>query len=325
MTWQWVRRAQRRASYTLDGKVVVITGGSRGLGLELGRQFAKRGAKLVLIARAQEELAHAREELATGGTEVFTYVADVSEADEARAAIASAAERFGRVDVLVNCAGQIEVGPIEAMTLDDLRQGLRGNFWGAANAIDAAVPVMRAQRAGRIVNISSVGGLVGVPHLAPYVTGKFALTGYSLTLRAELARHGIIVTTVCPGLMRTGSPRKATFKGDAPAEYAWFHLSAALPVLSMSSTSAAERIVEATIDGDARLVLTLQAKAAAVLEALWPDAATFAAGVASRLMPQGESPTPGVAGEDLPDRLPSAWTALDRAAASRNNERGASR
>jgi NAD(P)-dependent dehydrogenase (short-subunit alcohol dehydrogenase family) len=314
-------RLSRAASPSLElaGKAVYITGGSRGLGLELARSFGKRGARLALVARDADELATARAELEGRGYEVVVHAADVSDAEEAKAAVCNAVLRLGHIDVVVNCAGEISVGPFESMTLEDLREGLRGNFWGAANTIDAVLPEMRTRSGGRIVNISSIGGLVGVPHLAPYVTGKFALTGYSLTLRAELAQHGIKVVTVCPGLLRTGSPRNASFKGDAKAEYAWFRLGDSLPLLSMNAAAAAERIVEATTDGRARLILTTQAKLAAFLEAVWPDGATLAAAWANRLLPHGKS-NEVARGRDLPDILPPVVTALDDAAAGRNNE-----
>ena len=319
---RWVLRAQRRAAYRLDGKVVYITGGSRGLGLELARAYARQGAKLVLVARDEVELAVAGESIAQRGAEVLTVAADVSVAGEAKRAVDAAVERFGHLDVVVNCAGQIRVGPIEATTLDDLHEGLRGNFWGAANTIDAALPGMRARRQGRIVNVSSIGGLVGVPHLSSYVAGKFALTGYSLTLRAELARHGITVVTVCPGLMRTGSARHAMFKGDAAIEYAGFRLPASLPLLSMNAERAAERIVRATREGDARVILTLQAKVAAMLEALWPEGVATVASWGSRLVHYEGGVTPATVGADVPDLVPEVLTTLDDEAAKRNNEGG---
>src|SRR5204862_108983 len=143
-------------------------------------------------------------------------------------------------------------------------------FWGPLYATCAVLPQMRARRDGRIVNISSIGGRVGIPHLVPYSASKFALVGLSEGLRAELAKDNIIVTTVCPGLMRTGSPRNATFKGRHRAEYAWFSISDALPVLTMSAERAAQKIVTACKRGDAELVLTIQAKLAAMFHGLFP-------------------------------------------------------
>jgi len=125
----------------------------------------------------------------------------------------------------------------------------------------AVLPEMRERGHGRIVNISSIGGKISVPHLLPYSVGKFALTGFSEGLRAEILKDNVYVTTICPGLMRTGSPRNALFKGDNRAEYAWFSISDSLPLLSMNAGWAARRIVNASIRGDAELVLSLPAAA----------------------------------------------------------------
>src|SRR5581483_12063238 len=121
---------------------------------------------------------------------------------------------------------------------------------------------MKSRKQGRIVNISSIGGKVSVPHLLPYCVGKFALTGFSEGLRSALLKDNIYVTTVCPGLMRTGSPRNAFFKGNNEAEYAWFSISDALPVLSMNAERAARRIVRACVRGEAEVVLSVPAKIA---------------------------------------------------------------
>src|SRR5918912_3423887 len=129
------------------------------------------------------------------------------------------------------------------MTLEDFEQAMAVHFWGPLYATLAVLPQMRARRDGRIVNISSIGGKVSVPHLVPYSASKFALAGLSDGLRAELSKENVIVTTVCPGLMRTGSPRNATFKGKHRDEYAWFSISDALPLTSMSAERAARQII----------------------------------------------------------------------------------
>jgi NAD(P)-dependent dehydrogenase (short-subunit alcohol dehydrogenase family) len=138
---------------------------------------------------------------------------DVREQADVDRAIASAADRFGAVDVLVNNAGIIQVGPMAHMTLADYEDAMRTHFWGPLFAVRAALPHMRRQGGGRIVNISSIGGRLAVPHMLPYSASKFALAGLSDGLRAELAHQKIAVTTVIPGLMRTGSPVNALFKG----------------------------------------------------------------------------------------------------------------
>src|SRR5437879_7816866 len=122
------------------------------------------------------------------------------------------------------------MGPIESMNTEYFEEAMLTHFWGPLYSILAVLPEMKAQRRGRIVNISSIGGKISVPHMVPYSASKFALAGLSEGLRAELARHNIVVTTVFPGLMRTGSPVNAMFKGQRPQEYAWFAISDSLPL-----------------------------------------------------------------------------------------------
>jgi short-subunit dehydrogenase len=125
---------------------------------------------------------------------------------------------------------------------------------------------MRRRGFGRIVNIASIGGEAAVPHLVPYCVGKFALVGLSDGLRAELAQEGILVTTVSPGLMRTGSHLKALFKGRHRQEYGWFASAASAPVLSVSAEHAARIIVRACERGAAKVVIGLPARALVAAE-----------------------------------------------------------
>src|SRR5204863_2185868 len=161
----------------------------------------------------------------------------------------------GAIDVLVDNAGIIQVGPLETMTQEDFRRAMNTHFWGPLNTTLAVLPEMRRRKTGRIVNISSIGGKISIPHLVPYSASKFALVGLSEGLRAELAKDGISVTTVCPGLMTTGSPRNAFFKGQNQAEYAWFSISDALPGVAMNAEAAARAIIRACKRGDAEIVL----------------------------------------------------------------------
>ncbi len=279
-------RYLRRPKGSLRGAVVVISGGSRGLGFELAREFGRRGARLAICAREERTLEQAGSELTARGIEVIALPCDVRKRADVERVFATVLERFGGVDVLVNNAGTIQVGPASAMTEADYDDALRTHFWGPYYAVETALPLLRASTRGRIVNIASIGGLVSVPHLLPYSVSKFALAGYSLGLGAELARKKIAVTTVCPGLMRTGSPRNAAFKGQNRAEYGWFSLSAALPFTSVSAHCAARRIVDATIAGERLVVLTLQAQLLATIQHLFPKAALAALDVAAGLLPK---------------------------------------
>jgi short-subunit dehydrogenase len=188
----------------------------------------------------------------------------------------------------------------------------------------AVLPQMRERRDGRIVNISSIGGKVSVPHLLPYSASKFALVGLSEGLRSELAKDGIAVTTVCPGLMRTGSPRNATFKGQHRAEYAWFSISDALPATSMQAERAARQIIGACKRGDAEIVLSIQAQLAVKFHGLFPGLTQDMLGLFNKLLPG-----PGGIGrrrltgkESTSSASPSWLTTLNEEAAARNNEIG---
>ena len=231
-------RMLRNSRYDLAGKTVFISGGSRGLGFLLAHEFASRGARVAVSARDRHSLDRAAESLNQNGVSVLTLETDITMREEAEFAVDRIQQKLGKIDVLVNNAGTICVGPMEAMTIDDYRDSINTHFWGPYFATMAVLPEMQRRRQGRIVNISSIGGKISVPHLLPYSVGKFALTGFSEGLRAEALKDNVYVTTVCPGLMRTGSPRNALFKGDNEAEYAWFSISDALPVLSMSAERA---------------------------------------------------------------------------------------
>jgi NAD(P)-dependent dehydrogenase (short-subunit alcohol dehydrogenase family) len=312
----------RRRAYDFRDKVVLITGGSRGLGLELSRELAAKGAKLAICARDPGELRRAKDELEASGARVFTHQCDVTDKADVDTLVATVAAHLGPVDVLVNNAGVIEVGPLESMTLGDFEETMKTHFWGPLYATMAVLPRMRARRSGRIVNISSIGGKIGVPHLVPYCASKFALAGLSEGLRAELVKENVYVTAVYPGLMRTGSPRNATFKGQHRAEYAWFSISDALPVTAMSSKRAARQIVSAAGRGEAEVILSVQARAAIAFKHLCPELAADLAAVANALLPApGGIGTGRALGKDSESKLsPSPLTVLGERAALRNNE-----
>ena len=308
--------------YDLRNKTVLITGGSRGLGLVMAREFAREGSRLVLCARDEQELEQARLDLEGLGPEVMIVSCDVTNKEDVNAMIARVNSRFGGVDVLINNAGVIQVGPIEVMTPEDFELAMQTHFWGPLNTILAVLPSMRQRRAGRIVNISSIGGKVSVPHLVPYSASKFALVGLSKGLRAELMKDGIKVTTVCPGLMRTGSPRNADFKGKHEFEYAWFSISDALPLLTVSAENAARQIVRACKRGDAELVISVPAKIAVLFEALFPEAMSQMLAIANRVLPDaGGVGTERRKGRESTSSWSPSWlTTLNEEAALRNNE-----
>jgi NAD(P)-dependent dehydrogenase (short-subunit alcohol dehydrogenase family) len=323
-----VARACRTGGrYTFEGKTVVITGGSRGLGLVMARQFADEGAMLLLVARTGDDLARAADDVRThhATANVHTLVADVRHPADAERIADAAVERTGRLDVLVNNAGIIQMGPLAHMTPADFDDALRTHFWGPLHIIRAALPHLRRQGGARIVNISSIGGRVAVPHLLPYCASKFALAGLSDGLRAELAADGIRVTTVCPGLMRTGSPVNALFKGQREREYAWFTIGGSMPLATIDASRAARQIVEACRRGDAELVITLPARLAIAARALAPEMVATAFELVHRMLPGPAGPDGDASerGREHESRLAgpsSPLTASTYAAAARNNE-----
>ncbi|MEP6924874.1 MAG: SDR family NAD(P)-dependent oxidoreductase [Pyrinomonadaceae bacterium] len=308
----------------LADKVVVVTGGSRGLGLVLAREAAKEGAKVAICARDISELKVAKQDLEERGANVFTYPCDVTNKAEVGQFINAVRMEFGQIDVLINNAGVIQVSPVEHLTAKDYQESLKTHFWAAFNTINEVFPDMRRRREGRIVNISSIGGKVPFPHLNSYVVGKFALAGYSEGLRAEVLQDGVYVTTVCPGLIRTGSPRNATFKGQNEKEYAWFKNSDSLPGLSTSAEDCARQIIAATKRGDAELIVTLPAKIGAAVHGLFPGlTADLLSLVNQFVLPAagsiGEKSALGKQSESAASE--TSLTALTDAAAERNNEK----
>jgi short-subunit dehydrogenase len=278
------------SKYNLEGKVVLITGGSRGLGLVLARELAAKGAKLALCARSADKLDLAKRELQRSGAEVLTLPADITDKGQANAVVRDVINYFGTLDVVINNAGIIQVGPQETMELSDYEKAMQTNFWAALYVIRASLPHFMEKGGGRIVNITSIGGKIAVPHLLPYTASKFALVGFSEGLTAELKKYNIHVTTVVPNLMRTGSPRNITVKGDHQAEYAWFKLSGSSPLLSQSAELAAKNIVKAMEYGESEAVLSLSGKIATAVKGIAPGWVNALMTLANKFLPD---PIPG--------------------------------
>lgn len=316
---------RRTRQYALAGRTVLITGGSRGLGLVLARQLLAEGCRVAICARDPVELERALEDhLAGYGSRVIGITCDVGDVRQVAEMVDLVHAQFGPIDVLINNAAVISVGPVEEMDRTDYALSMRTHFWAPLNCIEAVLPEMRLRGEGRIVNITSIGGKIAVPHLTPYSAGKFAHVALSEGLRAELAKDGIVVTTIVPGLMRTGSPRNALFKGKNRLEYTWFHLSDALPPFSMSAERAARKIIKALQQGRAELVLSLAAKAAVTFHGLFPGLTADILGMVNRVLPgPGGIGSIRVRGAESETLLTRSWlTGLSRLAEARNNEQG---
>lgn len=321
----------RRAQDDLHGEVAVVTGASRGLGLLLARELAGQGCPLVICARDAAELERAADELRAAGAEVTTVACDVTDEATPQLLIETAVQRYGRLDILVSNAGVIQVGPVQAAQIGHYETAMNTMALAPARLALTALPVMRRQGHGRIVTIGSIGGKISVPHLLPYSTAKFAAVGFSEGLRAELGRGPVTVTTVVPGLMRTGSHLQARFTGQPSKEFTWFSLGASLPLVSMDAERAARQIIAAVRQRRAEIILTPAGQLVSRVAGIVPGLTTEILHLLQRLALPAPSGEPGAAvadeaqghelrpamGKKTYDRL----TSLGQAAASRFNER----
>jgi short-subunit dehydrogenase len=313
---------RRKRGFSLEGKVVFITGGSRGLGLAMAEEFARRGAHVGICARDSEELERASRIIERyARATVATFVCDVSDRDQVETTVQRVQNHFGSIDVLVNNAGVMAVGPIENQTIGDFEEAMKVNFWSQVYSTLAALPAMRQRGEGRIVNIASIGGKVSIPHLLPYCCSKFAVVAFSEGLRAELAKTNLKVVTVAPGLMRTGSHLNTQFKGKHSEEFTWFSLSGTNPMTSISVARAARQIVDATISGKAELIISWQAELLARFHGLAPGLTTEILGLVSRTLPgAGESEEKRKGKDSQNVFTKSPLTALGQVAARRYNQ-----
>jgi len=311
-----------RLSFDFKGKAVLITGGSRGLGLLMARELLAEGARVAVCARNSEELKRAEVNLTNYGEQVFQTVCDVGNQAEVNQMIEAVRHRFGQIDVLINNAGIIQVGPLEVQTQKDFEDAMAIHFWGPFYTMQAVIPELKKRGEGRIVNISSIGGKMAIPHFAPYCASKFALVGLSNAMRIELAKDNIFVTTVCPGLMRTGSHVNATFKGQNEKEYAWFSIGNALPVSSISGERAARQIINACRRGNAEAIISIQAQLAITMNYLFPELIADISALVNQILPDAGGIGKGYArGKDSASFIsPSFLTALSDKESYENNE-----
>jgi short-subunit dehydrogenase len=225
----------------------------------------------------------------------------------------------------------IQVGPLASLDFADIEAAMAIMALAPARLALAAIPVLRERGGGRIVNVTSVGGKVSVPHLLPYCMAKFAAVAFSEGLRAELGAGPVSVTTAVPGLMRTGSHVAALFRGQQDKEFSWFSLGASLPLISMDADRAARRIVNATLAGKPEVILTPAAQLASRGAAVLPGLTARLAHLAALALPDAEAPAGGTAGPGtlapgftlrpaLPPGLFDRLTALGRNAGRRLNQ-----
>jgi NAD(P)-dependent dehydrogenase (short-subunit alcohol dehydrogenase family) len=318
---------ERPPEADLRGQVALVTGGSRGLGLAISRELAAQGCRLAICARDETELELAKADLVLRGAPVLAVPCDIADRAQVETMIDAVTRHYGQIDILVNNAGIIVVAPVANLTHDDFARVMAANFWGTLNPTLAILPGMRARGAGRIVNITSIGGKLAMPHLLPYDCAKFAAVGFSTGLGAELNGTGITVTTVVPGLMRTGSHLHAEFGGDQEAEYRWFALGASAPYpVATAADRAARIIVRAARRGEAECIFPFTATLAARVSGALPGPTAQTLALVDRLLPQpapattGMSPG-GVVAAEIDSPLLAGATILGRRAAEEYNQR----
>lgn len=275
-----------RARYELAGRVAIITGGSRGLGLVIARHLAASGVRLVICSRSAEQLDTAKRELAAMGAEVMAVACDVTDKKQVADLVGKTINHYGKVDILINNAGTIQVGPMNVMTEVEYEEAMKIHFWAPLYTTLAVLPHFRARQEGRIVNIASIGGKIAVPHLLPYCASKFALVGLSEGLAAELRKENILVSTITPSLMRTGSPRNITVKGDHEKEYAWFKTAAAFPLVSEEPARVAAKIVHALETDSTRPVISHVERLGSFMKEFAPERLDFIMSQVNRILPK---------------------------------------
>ncbi len=322
-TIAFLKLLQGRQAVDFRGRVVAITGGSRGLGLNLARQLASQGAKIALIARDVQELATAEREILALGAQCFTVSADIGIESEAEGAIERIAAHFGHLDALVNGAGIMQIGPLDNMAQSDFEAAMNINFWGGLWCARAAMPHLKKSGQGRIANIVSFGGQVAAPHMAPYTASKFAMKGFSDALRNEAARDGVLVTTVCPGPIRSGSHLQIKFKGQQAKEFRLLKMAIAIPGGAIEVESAARLIIEAMKKGVPSLIFPFPVFLLTAAYAVFPNLAGAILSLVTRFAPAPDSANGDelIAGRDLQSEVPpSVLTRLADRAVEANNE-----
>ncbi|MBD6615916.1 SDR family oxidoreductase [Komarekiella sp. 'clone 1'] len=193
---------------------VLITGASQGIGKATALLFARKGYDLVLAARHADHLEAVAQELqGLDCAAPLTITCDVTDSSQVDTLVQKALEHYGYIDVLVNNAGIFASGPVEEFSLSDWHQVIDTNLWGYIHTINALLPHFLQRGSGTIVNLSSIGGKVPTPYLVAYCTSKFAVTGLTEALQAELQPKGIHVCGIYPNLIKTGLMERAIFRG----------------------------------------------------------------------------------------------------------------
>uniref|UniRef100_B8HVX0 Short-chain dehydrogenase/reductase SDR n=1 Tax=Cyanothece sp. (strain PCC 7425 / ATCC 29141) TaxID=395961 RepID=B8HVX0_CYAP4 len=200
------------------GATVLITGASQGIGKATALLFARQGYNVVLAARQPDRLEQTAVEVRDCGVQSLAVPTDVRKPEQVDHLVQCALEQFGSVEVLINNAGIYLSGPVESFSLEDWQQAIDTNLWGYIHTIHFLLPHFLQRGSGTIVNLSSIGGKVPIPYLVPYSTTKFAVTGLTEALQAELGVKGIQVCGIYPNLIKSAFMERAIFRGQTAAD-----------------------------------------------------------------------------------------------------------
>jgi short-subunit dehydrogenase len=281
-----ITAVRRSRGMRLRGKTAIVCGASRGLGRAIALELAARGVNVAVCARTREDIDDVTAELERYGVRVYGDACDLRSVDQTNAFVARVSVALGPVDLVVANASTLTVAPAALLDARDYADAMSSIFYTALHPVLSVLPAMRARGKGTVCFITSIGGKVGVPHLAAYSAAKFAVVGLSEALRAELSADGVHVVTVVPGLMRTGSHLHATFEGDAEKEYTWFSASATAPLLSIDADRAAKRIVRGIARGDSEVAFTPETRLVPFAKAFFPTLFGDILSVIGRLLPK---------------------------------------
>lgn len=270
-------------------KKVLITGGSRGLGLALAKELVEQGALVALMARDEAELDGAKQILLDIDSEaqVETLDCDITVNAQVDARLAQLLDKWYTIDVVINNAGSILVGPFDSMNEEDFRAQMELHLFAVIHMVKKVLPEFRKRGEGKFINICSTGGRVAVPHMLPYDASKFALSGFSQGLTAELSKENITVTTVYPAVLKTGSPIQAVFKGDQEKEFDWFATADYFPGLTLPAKTAAKKILQAAHKNRAEIVLSSVAYLRLIGQVVAPELMHWTMSTLNKFMPTG--------------------------------------
>jgi dehydrogenase/reductase SDR family protein 7B len=251
----------------MKNKVVIITGGSSGIGKAMAEKFGREGSKILITGRNKEELAKATEELRQNGITVQSFQADVSVEEDNRKMAEEAIKHYGTIDVLINNAGISMRALFSEVDIAVVKKVMDINFYGVLYATKYCLPEI-TKKNGSIVGISSIAGFRGLPGRTGYSASKFALNGFLEVLRTELLKTGVHVLTACPGFTASNIRKRSLTKdgsqqGESPRQ----------EEKMMTAEECAEHIYNATVKRKRTLVLTTQGKLAVFLNKWLPGLA----------------------------------------------------